>query len=60
MEGERDAVQKICDKNLKSGDDLEASAESAHVEWRVAIAQIKSTEEEREMSLPQNWKRRHL
>jgi hypothetical protein len=48
MEGERDAVQKICDKNLKGGDNWKASAELAHVDRRVVIGQLKSTVEERD------------
>ena len=49
MEGERDAVQKISDKNLKRVDVWKASSVSARAERRVAMGKLKSTEEERDV-----------
>ncbi len=49
MEGERDAVQKISDKNLKRVDVWKASAVSARTERRVVMGKLKSTEEERDV-----------
>ena len=47
MEGKMDALQKISNKNLKRVGVWKALAGSAHVERKVAMGQLKLTEEER-------------